>query len=166
MCNLFVQVFWRILMTSISLPMTVRSVAHLSQHRSRWLMSSTYFMEISCHTLSSCIRWALIRVLRPCVPSTMLRARHRMTLLVCPPECPRRGHCRTQDTSALAVKFGRETHTICLSFRGCFVGVDVFFYIVLYMTFVYIFTFIFSFMISNLVFLIYIFTLNSYKIFI
>jgi hypothetical protein len=32
----------------------------------------------------------------------------------------------TQDTSVLAVKFGRETHIVCLSFGGCFVGVDVF----------------------------------------
>jgi hypothetical protein len=61
------------------------------------------------------------------VPNMMLRARHRTTLLVCPPECPRRRHCRTQDTSVLAVKFGRETHIVCLSFEGCFVGVDVFF---------------------------------------
>jgi hypothetical protein len=166
MCNLFIQVFRRILMTSISLPMTVRSVAHLSRRRSRRLMSSTYSREISCRALSSWVRWVLIRVLGPLVPSTMLRARHRMTLMVCPPECPRRRHRRTQDMSALAVKFSRETHTVRLSFGGYFVSVDVFFFLVLYMIFVYISTFIFSFMISILVFLIYIFTLISYKIFI
>jgi hypothetical protein len=69
----------------------------------------------------------------------------------CPPECPRRRHRRRQDTNALTVKFGRETYTVCLSFGGCFVSVDVFF---------------FSFMILNLIFFIYIFTLTSYKIFI
>jgi hypothetical protein len=42
-------------------------------------------------------------------------------------ECPRRSHRPTQDTSALAVKSGRETHTVRLSLGGYFVGVDVFF---------------------------------------
>jgi hypothetical protein len=127
MYNLFVQIFRRILRTSISLPMTVRSAAHLTRCRSRWLMSSTYSREISYRSLRSWVRWVSIRVLGPLVPNTMLRVRHRMTLLVRPLECPRRRHCRAQDTSALAVKFGRETHTVRLSFRGCFVGVDVFF---------------------------------------
>jgi hypothetical protein len=80
-------------------------------------------------------------VLGPLVPNMMLSARHHMTLLVRPPECPRRRHRPTQDTSALAVKSSRETHTTCLSLGGCFVGVDVFFSeIVVYMTVVYICT--------------------------
>jgi hypothetical protein len=127
MCNLLVQVFRRILRTSISLSMTVRSAVHLTQRRSRRLMSSTYSREISYRTLSSWVRWVLIRMLGPLVPSMMLLMRCRMTLLVRPPECPRHGHRRRQDTSVLTVKFGRETHTVRLSFGGCFVSVDVFF---------------------------------------
>jgi hypothetical protein len=119
MCNLLVQVFRRILRTSIALPMIVRSATRLTQRRSRQLMSLTYSRDISCHTLSSWVRWGSIRVLGSLLPSTMLRARQCMTLLVRLPECPRRRHCRTQDMSALAVKFGRETHTVCLSFRWC-----------------------------------------------
>jgi hypothetical protein len=34
---------------------------------------------------------------------------------------------QTQDTIALAVKFDRKTHTVCLSFGGYFVSVDIFF---------------------------------------
>jgi hypothetical protein len=166
MCNLLVQVFRQILRTLISLPMTVRSATHLTRRLSRWLMSSTYSREISCRTLSLWVRWVSIRVLGPLVPSTMLRAHHRITLLVRPPECPRRRHRRTQDTSALAVKFDRETHTVRLSFGGCFVGVDVFFLLFfIWLLFIYLLLF-FSFMISNLVFLIYVFTLTSYKFFI
>jgi hypothetical protein len=127
MYNLLVQVFRRILRTSISLPMTVRWSAHLTRRRSRRLMGSTYFREISCRTLSWWVRWASIRVLEPSVSNMMLCARHRTTLLVRPPEYPRRRHRRTQDTSALTVKFGWETHIVCLSFGGCFVDVDVFF---------------------------------------
>jgi hypothetical protein len=61
------------------------------------------------------------------IPNMMLRTRHRTTLLVRPPECPRRRHRRTQDASVLALKFGRETRIVRLSFGGCFVDVDVFF---------------------------------------
>jgi hypothetical protein len=164
MYNLFVQVFRRILRTSISLSMAVRSAVHLTRRRSRRLMSSTYFREISCRTLSLWVRWVLIRMLGPLVPSMMLRTRHRMTLLVCPPECPRHRHRQRQNTSALAMKFGRETHTVRLSFGGCFVDVDVFFFVGVDV-FLYIY-FIFAFMISNLIFLIFVFTLTSYKIFI
>jgi hypothetical protein len=144
MCNLLVQVFRRILRTSISLSMTVRSAAHLSQGRSRRLMSSTYSKEISCRTLSSWVRWALVWLLGPLVPSTMLRARHHMTLLVRPPECSRRRHRRTQDTSALAVKFGRETYTTRLSFGWCFVGVDVFFFKPFFIWLLFIYLLLFS----------------------
>jgi hypothetical protein len=96
-----------------------------------------------------------------------LCAHHHTTLLVRLPKFSRRRHRRTQDTSTLTVKFGRETHIVRLSFGGCFIGVDVlFFRDGSLSSFVYIFTFIFSFMVSNLVFLIYIFTLTSYKNFI
>jgi hypothetical protein len=167
MCNLFVQVFRRILRTSISLSMIVRSAVHLSGRRSRRPMSSTYSREISYRTLRSWVRWALTRVLGPLVPSTMLRARHRMTLLVRSPECPRRKHRRRQDTSALAVKFGRETHTVHLSFRGCFVGVDVFLFKQFFIWLLFIYLLLFSHLwFQNYVFLIYVFTLTSYKIFI
>jgi hypothetical protein len=44
-------------------------------------------------------------------------------------ECPRRKLRLTQDTSVLAVKSDQETHTACLSLGGCFVGIDVFFFI-------------------------------------
>jgi hypothetical protein len=145
--------------------MIVRSAAHLTQRRSWRLMSLTYSKEISYHTLSWRGRWVTIRVLGPLVPNMMLRARHRTTLPVRPPEWPRRMHHRTEDTSALPVKFVWETHIVRLSFGGCFVGVDVFFQIIFYMTFIYISSFIFSVMISNLVFFIYVFTLTSYKIF-
>jgi hypothetical protein len=126
MCNLLVQVIRRILRTSISLPMTVLLTAHLTRRRSRRLMSTTYFREISCRTISWWVRWASIRVLGPLVSNMMLRARHHTTLLVRQPECPRCRHRPMQDTSTLAVKSGRETYTTCLSFEGCFVGVDVF----------------------------------------
>jgi hypothetical protein len=143
--------------------MTVRSAVYLT--RSRRQMSLTCSTEISYHTLSLWVRWPLIRELGPLVPITMLRTRHCMTLLVRPPECSRRRHRWRQDTSAFTVKFGRATHTVCLSFGGCFVCVDVFFFHRRWCIF-YISIFIFSFMISNLVFHIFIFTLTFYKIFI
>jgi hypothetical protein len=52
MYNLLVQVFRRILRILISLPLTLRQMAHLNRRRSRRLMTSTYFMEISRRTLS------------------------------------------------------------------------------------------------------------------
>jgi hypothetical protein len=52
-----------------------------------------------------------------------------MIHLARPPECPRRKHLLTQDTSALAVKTDQETHTIHLSLGEYFVAVDVFFFI-------------------------------------
>jgi hypothetical protein len=111
MWNLLVQIFRRILRTSISLSPTVRLTAHLTRRRSRRLMSLTYFREISCRTLSWWVRWALIRVLGPPVPNMMFLARHRTTLLVRPPECPRRKHRPTQDTSALAFEIRpRDTY--------------------------------------------------------
>jgi hypothetical protein len=128
MCNLLVQVFRRILRTSISLSLTVRLMAHLTRRRSRRMMSSTYFREISCRTLSWWVRWASIRVLGPLVPNMILLARHRTTLLVCPPECPRRRHRPTRDTSTLTVKSGWETHISRLSLGGYFVGVDIYFF--------------------------------------
>jgi hypothetical protein len=52
MCNLIAQVFRRILRILTSLSMTLRLMANLTRRRSRQLMTSTYFREISCRTLS------------------------------------------------------------------------------------------------------------------
>jgi hypothetical protein len=52
MCNLFVQVFRRILRTLISLSLTVRLTTHLTWRQSQRLISLTYFGEISRRTLS------------------------------------------------------------------------------------------------------------------
>jgi hypothetical protein len=149
MCNLLVQVFQQILRISISLSMTVRWTTHLTRRRSRRLLSLTYFREISYRTLSWWVRWASILVQGPLIPNMMLPARHHTTLLVRPPDCPALRHRQTQDTSTLAVKFGRETHTARLSFRRCFVGVDVLFFpeTVVYINFFYflIYGFKFSF---------------------
>jgi hypothetical protein len=68
-----------------------------------------------------------IRVLGPSVPNMMLLERYHTIPLVRPPECPRRKHRPTQDTSSLVVKSDQETHTACLSLGGCFVSVDLFF---------------------------------------
>jgi hypothetical protein len=116
MCNLLVQVFRRILM------------AHLTRYQSRRLMSSTYFMVISHHTLSWWVRWLSICVLASPMPNMKLlvrcRTRHRAHLI----ECPRRKHRPTQDMCLLAVKSDQETHIARISLGECFVGVDVFFY--------------------------------------
>jgi hypothetical protein len=135
MCNLLVQVFRRILRTMISPQLIVRLTVHLTFR----LISSTYFREISCCTLSWWVRWLSIRVLGPPVPNMMLLARHPTILLVRPLECPRRKHRPTQDTSALTVKSDQETHTAHLSLGGCFIGVDVYFFLFQRLQFIYLF---------------------------
>jgi hypothetical protein len=139
MCNLLVQVFRRILRTLISLSMTVRLTAHLTRRRSRRLMNSTYFREISCRTLSWWVKWHSIRVRGPSVPNMRLLERCHTIPLVRPPECPRRKHRPTQDTSYLVVKSDQETHTTCLSLGGCFISVDVFLFYFISETVIYIF---------------------------
>jgi hypothetical protein len=144
----------------ISLPLTVRFTAHLTQRRSRRLMILTYFREISHCTLSWWVRWASIRVLGYSVPNMRFLACRRTILLVCPPKCPRRKHRLTWDTNALAVKYDRETHTTRLSLEEYFVGIDVFFFsknCCLYMYFV---LFIYGLKFS---FVIYVLALTSYK---
>jgi hypothetical protein len=126
MYNILVQVLWRILRILISLLLTLRLTTHLNRRRSRRLMTSTYFMEISCHTLSWWVRWPSIRVLAPPVPNMRLLTRHRTIYLARPPECPRHKHRPTQGTSTLAVKFDQETHTVRLSLGEYFVGVDIY----------------------------------------
>jgi hypothetical protein len=138
-------------------------------YRYIWVLTffCRYTRVFSCRTLRWWVRWVSIRVLGPLVPNMMLRPRHRTTFPVRPHEWPRRRHHRTQDRSALVVKFGRETHTIRLSFEKCFISIDVFFSdYSLYDFCLYIYFYFFSVMISNLVFLVYVFTLTSYKIFI
>jgi hypothetical protein len=98
MCNLIVQVFWRMLRILISLPLTLRLTTHLTRYRSRWLMTSTYFREISRHTLNWWVRWSSIRVLVPLIPNMRLLMRRHMIPSARPPECPRRKHLPTQGT--------------------------------------------------------------------
>jgi hypothetical protein len=122
MCNLLVQVFRRIMRTSISLPMGGPPDPAPEPTTDEFDLFQGDFMSYSAHII----------------------IRHSWSVH---PSARDAGTAR-HDTSALAVKFDQETHKVRLSFRGCFVGVDVFFLeTVLYMTFIYISTFIFSFMI-------------------
>jgi hypothetical protein len=110
MYNLIAQVFRRILTILISLPLTLRLTTHLTQCRSRRLMTLTYFREISRHTLSWWVRWPSIWVLVPLVPNMRLLTRRRIIPSSCSSECLRRKHLPTQGTGALTVKFDQETH--------------------------------------------------------
>jgi hypothetical protein len=56
-----------------------------------------------------------------------LLAHRRMIPLTRQPECPRHKHLLTQGMSAFTVKSDQETHTVRLSLKEYFVGVDVFF---------------------------------------
>jgi hypothetical protein len=104
-----------------SLSITLRLTAHLTPRRRRWMMTLTYFREMSCRTLNWWVRWLSIRV--------RLLARRRMIPTTPPPECQRRKHLPTQSTSALAMKSDQETHATRLSLEEYFIGIDVFFFI-------------------------------------
>jgi hypothetical protein len=128
MYNLIAHVFRRILRILTYLPMTLRLTTDLTGRQSWWLMTSTYFKEMSCCTLSWWFRWPSIWVLVPLVLNMKLLVRRHMIPSAPPPECRRRRHPPKQGTSTLAMKSYKETHTTHLSLREYFVSVDVFFY--------------------------------------
>jgi hypothetical protein len=123
MSNLIAKVIQWIPRILTSLPMTLRQTAHPTRHGSRQLMISTYFMEMSCRTLSFSVIWPSIGVSVPLISNMRSLVHHRMISRPLHPSSRDRSTSSPKGKSAIAMKFGQEIRTSRLLLTECFIDV-------------------------------------------